>query len=377
MKLTRFAWGLLAVALLITTVGWTSDKSLAATTPETTTTSETEGISTNAYVDLLDRVYHLLKTDFADTEVGDGEVGLSEVVNIAPDGESLNMVGFRIGDISGDGIPELLIGTVKDKDDVYYVSEVFAVYTLVDDVPTLVFEGWGRSSYRYAVDGQFVHHGSAGAMYTIFGVYKLSTDGTTLDATDYYFTYERDDNPLEMGFYFNRTGDWDKAVSEQLMLDQNQFWKIEMGFGKLVRPYELTPFSMYENGGNYASKEGVQVHSDEETLASLPDFDDFVADSNDGQMAIAFTTDVVNRDFSILALTFEDIDAEGKMSFQSEVLHKQDSLTPERPLVVHLTFGGTIPNYGISYLDEDGQLRHFYLAMSGLDGSIQLIEYEG
>lgn len=375
MKLTRFAWGLLVLALLMTTVGWNADISLAASS-DTTPANETEGIPTDAYVDILDRTHHLLTTDFADADVADGETGLSEIVNIAPDGESLNMVGYRIGDISGDGIPELLIGTVKENDDTYYVSEVLAVYTLVDGVPTLAFEGWGRSSYQFAVDGQFVYHGSAGAMYSIFAVYGLSTDGTTLEATDFYFTHERDDNPSEMGFYFNRTGEWDKSVSEQLMIDQEYFRKIEMGFGKLVRPYELTPFSMYRNGETYLPRAQVQVHSDYETIAALPDFDEFVADSDEGQMTIAFTTDTACRDFSILALTLEDIDDEGRISFQNEVLFWLDTLMPERPLVVYLTFSGTIPNYGISYVDIDGELRYYYLGMSGEDGSIQLVEFE-
>lgn len=375
MKLTRFAWVLLVFALLLTTVGWNSDMSLAAPS-ETASVNETEGIPTYAYIDILDRLYHLMSTDFADAEIEDGEVGVSEIVNIAPDGESLNQVGFRIDDISGDGIPELLIGTVKDKDDIYYVSEVLAVYTLVDDVPTLAFEGWGRSSYKYAVDGQFVYHGSAGAMYTIFGVYELSTDGTTLEAKDYYFTHERDDDPSEIGFFYNQTGEWDKSLSEPLMLEPEQFWKIELRFGKLVRPYELTPFAMYESSGNDATKADVQVHSDAETIANLPDFDDFVADSNEGQMTIAFTTDVGLSEFSVLQLSIEDVDAEGNMTFQREVIYTQDNLTPERPLVVYLTFSGTIPDYGISFVDKDGQQRYYYLAMSGLDGSIELVEFE-
>lgn len=40
-----------------------------------------------------------------------------------------------------------------------------------------------------------------------------------------------------------------------------------------------------------------------------------------------------------------------------------------------MTFSGDIPNYGISYVDEQGTTRNYALEVSGKDGSILLSEF--
>ena len=49
-------------------------------------------------------------------------------------------------------------------------------------------------------------------------------------------------------------------------------------------------------------------------------------------------------------------------------------MTVDTPVAVQLGFMGTIPNYGISYVDENGDLRRFALVQSGYDGSVLLDE---
>lgn len=45
------------------------------------------------------------------------------------------------------------------------------------------------------------------------------------------------------------------------------------------------------------------------------------------------------------------------------------------PLVVGMTFFGSIPHYGISYTDENGSSKQFAIEQSGDDGSILLTEF--
>lgn len=49
-------------------------------------------------------------------------------------------------------------------------------------------------------------------------------------------------------------------------------------------------------------------------------------------------------------------------------------MTVDTPVAVQLGFMGTIPNYGISYVDGGGNLRRFALVQSGYDGSVLLDE---
>lgn len=79
----------------------------------------------------------------------------------------------------------------------------------------------------------------------------------------------------------------------------------------------------------------------------------------------------------VLALTLENVDEDGHMTFSTQALYTLEALTPERPLVVAMTFYGAIPHYGISYVDGNGAVRSFAVEMSGEDGSIVLWELDG
>ena len=51
------------------------------------------------------------------------------------------------------------------------------------------------------------------------------------------------------------------------------------------------------------------------------------------------------------------------------------TLTPERPLVLGMTFFGSTPHYGISFLDEKGEHKRFFIDQSGEDGSVLLVAF--
>ena len=101
-------------------------------------------------------------------------------------------------------------------------------------------------------------------------------------------------------------------------------------------------------------------------------YTEFTADSSEYSGKIVFSTDKGVSDFKLLALTFEDIDDEGKITYQIEELYTQEALTADTQLVVELTFMGEIPNYGISYDNHTGEIQRFTVSESGYDGSVIL-----
>lgn len=222
-----------------------SDESLSdETEKEETEQPEIDGMQ--VYGDILDHMYQVMTSEDENYEVQDGEIGVLEVIAGMDKRDALDSVGYTIQDISGDGIPELLIGAVRETDgDKAWGNNIYAVYTCVDGAPALTFEGWARSSYQYIGDGDFYYYGSGGAMYSIFGTYTISEDGTSLDCNDYYFTYEKDESFEEIGFYHNNSGEWDKSVSEELDVTAEEFWKIEEDLEKQVGKIQLIPFSQY------------------------------------------------------------------------------------------------------------------------------------
>ena len=98
--------------------------------------------------------------------------------------------GFAIRDFSGDGVPELVIGSIGNGE---ASTMLYSLYTVVDGQPQFVLEGVYRNAYYLMNDGTIFNRGSAGAAYSIFGLYDLLVDGT-LTCRDCWFTYEKDGN---------------------------------------------------------------------------------------------------------------------------------------------------------------------------------------
>lgn len=155
--------------------------------------------------------------------------GLMEKINYGEKEELLNSIGYCIEDISGDGIPELLIGDdeqVWDSDDPdEKQSYLFNVFTMKDGEIYCVLDGWSRNSYRYLGDGAFFNVGSGGAMYTTFAYYNITTDGDELICSDCFFTYDKDGGS-EIGYYHNKTGVTEPEEADEMDVTEDEFWKI-------------------------------------------------------------------------------------------------------------------------------------------------------
>ena len=100
----------------------------------------------------------------------------------------------------------------------------------------------------------------------------------------------------------------------------------------------------------------------------------FNASSDEYAFYAVFRTDVKITDVKVLGLTFVDADESGVITFDKEVLHTVDEIGPDFNLAVHLTAEGSIPAYGISYVDADGTVKSFSVNMSGEDSSLYLTE---
>ena len=123
-----------------------------------------------------------------------------------------------------------------------------------------------------------------------------------------------------------------------------------------------------------AGEPAIEVGWPEDVLTWYANYDEFEAIAEEPQVQLVFTSTGVVRDFTVLALTLQDVSEDGKPVFLMEELYSQDMLAPWRPLAVDTVFYGDIPNNGVSYVDENGLTHCFTVSMSGEDGSLQLIE---
>lgn len=317
-----------------------------------------------AYSELVERFRTLVSDPFGQDSDKPGEMGVLETARAAGDNAVYEM-GYLIKDLSGDGIPELAVGELN--------GMINALYTLVDGKPELAFEGWYRSSYVYMGDGHFYYYGSNSAAESGQGVFYLTKDGTRLKCESFLFTSFNSDGDVVV--YSNETGSWDPAESSMSDMTAEDFWALDSA----GEPLPLTPFSGTEVGSANESR----VHVSVQYLTEAGDVDCDWVTLYDGPDAccILFTTDSRVTDFTLLNLFAEDFMENGAVTFSAtpvELDEKRDSLpsvmTPGTPVAVQLGFMGTIPNYGISYVDGGGNLRRFALVQSGYDGSVLLEE---
>ena len=103
---------------------------------------------------------------------------------------------------------------------------------------------------------------------------------------------------------------------------------------------------------------------------------EYIADEDENAAIIVFAVENEVREFSLDTLEFTGFDDNDNIQFKITDSYMYGTLTSERELAVQLLLEGTLPNYGISYLDSNGVMRHQYITMSGEDGSILLIEWE-
>lgn len=158
--------------------------------------------------------------------------------------------------------------------------------------------------------------------------------------------------------------------SQTLDMTRDEFWKLYNELDDHVLEFELTPFS----AGAGTSRAEVTVNWEEEGLSAVDDYDEYIAYSGDYSARVAFTAAEPIDDFKVLALQYESIDEEGNIQFSTTELYHYGTLTVDRALVVELVLEGTIPGYGISYVDAQGNTRLFSVNLSGYDGSLLLEE---
>ena len=66
--------------------------------------------------------------------------------------------------------------------------------------------------------------------------------------------------------------------------------------------------------------------------------------------------------------------ADGKLTFDEIEAFSVPELNPDKGLLVNIYFVGDLPEYAISYVDQDGTTKKFIITVSGEDGSILMDE---
>ena len=92
-------------------------------------------------------------------------------------------------------------------------------------------------------DGHFYYEGSGGASITIFGENHLSSNGREIIWDDFYFTDEKEVGGV--GIYYNDTGIFEVAGSEELDISENEFADMMEKYRDRCENITWTPIGQY------------------------------------------------------------------------------------------------------------------------------------
>ena len=102
-----------------------------------------------------------------------GEFGIGETEMYS----DFNSLGYLLQDISGDGIPELIIGSLESPKDEYVRGVIYGLFTLKNDYPARVLASGARSRFRLYPDNLILNDGSGGASSQIATLHRFNGTG--------------------------------------------------------------------------------------------------------------------------------------------------------------------------------------------------------
>ena len=115
-----------------------------------------------------------------------------------------------------------------------------------------------------------------------------------------------------------------------------------------------------------------------ENVGLLDAYETFVETGYENAPMIIISTNIEISEFKYIEIELDESVVRDKIVFrETRVICELEYLTPERSFAVAWLDIGTIPNRGISFVDENGMIRCFSISSSGYDGSLLLNEYYG
>lgn len=174
----------------------------------------------------------------------------------------LDEIGYRYEDISGDGVPELLIGYNADYLNNGGESYISAIYTIKNGKPFTSFACSDRSGYMRMDDSHFFYTGNIDANFSVMGKNHLSKDGTEIEWDDCYFKDEKEDGTV--GYYHNKTGIIEAKESEKMNISDEDYYEIMDDCAYSCIMIEWTPIGSLKGGSGSGDKADAEEGSDEE-----------------------------------------------------------------------------------------------------------------
>ena len=191
-----------------------------------------------------------------------------------------------------------------------------------------------------------------------------------------FLTASPDDIPWAGGMYLDADG--------RLCAYEQYTYFVTKGETGDFPPYRFLPWDLYNGETEEAEKAhtlqrirqafepAVQAHWAENVLVGLSDYHEVSVSTAEPLARVLLSCEYAVKDFKVLGI---EASMSSSLSFSTEELYALDELSPDRPLLLNMTFYGLLPYYGVSYVDDSGETISYSINMSGKDGSVILTEF--
>ena len=303
------------------------------------------------YNEIINFYYDTLAKQDGYVEAGFGACWYGERVSQDPKA-AFETTGYTFKDLNEDGVPELIMGEITDKDKMTG-TELGVVYSydVLNGNLIAVFESWARNQNFLISSNTIGHIGSSGAANTVTEKFQLEKGSCDHKVVSYVFSELEGDKVV---FYTNTTGEPDKSKStviENFDLDAEHK---ELLASK--QNIEFTPLKSFRKNNPVTASYFTE---------DLKDYKAYNLFSE------SKTNTVLTASDDITYLTVYDAElGENKWTIKPICTCKE--LKKGQSLAAGISYPGDMPNTAISFIDKYG-IKHIYmLAQSGKDGSLDL-----
>ena len=173
---------------------------------------------------LLNNIYDSLRSEQTIEEISDTlSIGICEAVAGKTAKERMEAVAYCIKDINGDKVEELLI-----LDAIYPEPgnvRILDMYTLIEEKPIKVIEGWARNRYYLLNDGMIYCSSSSGAAYSNEELLSYEAESEKLTPRELYFTYPTSEEMDDCAYYYSSDGVYDVVAATEISANQFQAFR--------------------------------------------------------------------------------------------------------------------------------------------------------
>lgn len=167
---------LIFVSVFVCACGAKSESPVpAAQTPQPTPEATPEPTAEELYRSVLDRYYAAVSAQAGAEELT--QAGLNYMLAYGYGDAPLESAGYALMDADGDGVNELLIGSLTG--DIYNRQVVLDLYTVIDGEVRLVFTSGERDRFYLCSDGTVAEEASSGAMNSAWCYYDFRSGEIT------------------------------------------------------------------------------------------------------------------------------------------------------------------------------------------------------